>query len=883
MAALSVGDETRSRAGSGSSGELSAHTRAAYAPNKGTGTVGTVLDVISNMYRTHITVQKMMTYDVACFDSNGADIDAKAGPYRKSLYFALKQKLKAVLGMTFWDNTMLRAFHGSLNKTFTVSNVEDANPRPPIGWMKLTCVRADDLSDPNIAYEVRHQYIHIMLKQLAMDARLKRHGRSWLQHEMFGNQRPRLQSVQYESVDRNKDYLEVHQGFQLSIENVIQSLFMLKVDIIHNLVAYQTCADIFDLAYNSAEKRYRNTQPAQDNAYRRTVEEELVKSIVLTRYNPRLRYRVCGIAWDMKADSKFKNDKGEDISFRDYLQTKWNFTSHFQHYGLLVAKQKFRNAYGQKDERDIYLVPDACHRTGLTGKMKTNIFLKREVARVTTVRPGDRLSIANGVVKQLRTAGSESKSNDDAVPLNFEINAERVRAKVLSPPKLKLNDHRQRKKMFLLNARQEGFSRDVEQSCIDSVFAKPLRQWSIVYVRDRGNDDAVRNILFPRLKQAWDRLGTVMSTPRYVPVDTSTQQRALPNWRAALDDVMSDLKTDLVMCVLPRDSDAFYHLTSERGNAHGVVTQCLKDKHLFGKGVTRLGQVAVGLTRQMKAKNCSNPWIVDLGLKNKKNFLAPPKGPSRTMLVGMDVNHDRKNDTSTVGFSSTYGDASNYFNQHRFQQFQKESITDAVGLMKEALTFFRKKAGIFPSNVVIFRDGVSDSQFDMVMNSELRAYRAAADAAAQMAQVKYKPRFTMIITQKRVSVRFTTQDKKSVPAGTVVDTGVIADGVWNFYIHPCGTTKRDGEGHVVPTRFVVLLDEVGFTQNDMQLMCHNLCYAYPNWAGPIRVPCPAMMAHGVAFKFGSGRAAFCDTRSHGGILQAITHDNMKLAGRNHCL
>ena len=55
-----------------------------------------------------------------------------------------------------------------------------------------------------------------MLKQLASDANLVRLGRSWLQHEIFGQEVAPNQQVKYESVGV-KDYLEVHQGFQLSV------------------------------------------------------------------------------------------------------------------------------------------------------------------------------------------------------------------------------------------------------------------------------------------------------------------------------------------------------------------------------------------------------------------------------------------------------------------------------------------------------------------------------------------------------------------------------------------------------------------------------------------------------------------------------------------
>lgn len=875
---VSVDEDARSETSANSS-QLEARVRALYAPNPQPGTLGNDLNVISNMYRTFITVPTMCVYAVECYDADGV-IKEKLGPYRKSLYFALKHKLVASIGLTFWDNTTLRAFLGKTGDVFAVDNLNDLNARWPRGRMELTCTRVDDLSNPELAYEVRHQYIHIMLKQLAMDANLARLGRSYLQHQIFSGTQTYQQLVQYQSLG-TEDHLEVHRGYQLSIENVIRNLFMLKTDIVHHLVSQQSCDMIFNRAYKAAGERFARDEERAEEAYRRMVEAELVGCIVLTRYNPRLRYRVDRIDWYMTADSTFEDDKDQTVSFRDYVKHKWKFDSKFWFNGLIVSKQKFRTKDGNKKEHDIFLIPDACHRTGLTGKMKDDFRLKKRVSEATTVAPRDRTGITDRVVASLNAAGArqqrggraESKDNTFRVPMSFECKAERVTAKVLPSPMLRVMSQGAAKK---ITANSKGFSRDVEESCFVTRMTTRVKSWAIVYPQERGMDEGAHN-LFTRIEAGWRRYGTALPRPQMVPVDVQNRDRALPNWKAALDHVMKGAP-QMVVVVLPRNGDSYYHLTSERGTFHGIVTQCMKSQQLGSK---RFGQVVTGMVRQMKAKNCSNPWLVEMPLKGHPRMLNPgSKGPLDTMLVGMDVNHDRKNDTSTVGFCSTYGDTANYFSQHSFQAFQKESITEAKALMLQALLFYKKKAGRFPKNVVIFRDGVSDSQFDMVLNRELLKYRAAASEAAQREQQRYTPKFTLVVTQKRVSVRFTTADKRSVPAGTVIDTGVIADGVWNFYLHPCAANLQ---GHVVPTRFVVLIDEVGFSQNDMQTLCHNLCYAYPNWAGPIRVPCPAMMAHGVAFKFGSGRAALLNYRSHNGVIQAINPDNPKLAGKNHCL
>ena len=53
----------------------------------------------------------------------------------------------------------------------------------------------------------------------------------------------------------------------------------------------------------------------------------------------------------MDTSCTFVNDKGEEVSYEKYLADRWNFETRFEYTGLLVSKQKFKNANGVKEER----------------------------------------------------------------------------------------------------------------------------------------------------------------------------------------------------------------------------------------------------------------------------------------------------------------------------------------------------------------------------------------------------------------------------------------------------------------------------------------------------------------------------------------------------
>ena len=94
----------------------------------------------------------------------------------------LKRKLVTLVGLTFWDNTMIRTFVGRPGQVHEVSNIMDRQARHPRGRMVLTCTREDDLSTPKMAYEVRVRFLHCICICLQLVNRVwdKRSNFAWL-------------------------------------------------------------------------------------------------------------------------------------------------------------------------------------------------------------------------------------------------------------------------------------------------------------------------------------------------------------------------------------------------------------------------------------------------------------------------------------------------------------------------------------------------------------------------------------------------------------------------------------------------------------------------------------------------------------------------------
>jgi len=245
--------------------------------------------------------------------------------------------------------------------------------------------------------------------------------------------------------------------------------------------------------------------------------------------------------------------------------------------------------------------------------------------------------------------------------------------------------------------------------------------------------------------------------------------------------------------------------------------------------------------------------------------------PGDTMIVGISISLDKKLKTSygpqPEQKQSMVGFCSSWDKQHfRYSSWvgpmgtHEQFVCMSQTMMESGMQEFKKKNKKYPSNVMVYRDGVGDSQMEKFVRKEMQAFIAA------FGRLKWRPKLTVIVVQKRGQARFFQQCPKynrrgncherrcngrdpfhSPQAGLVVDTQIVSPLFSDFYLIPSlappGACAR-------PTRFVVVRDEMNWSSDDLEVITNQLCYAYFNWPGPIRVPAPVMYATKLAYLFG---------------------------------
>lgn len=233
-----------------------------------------------------------------------------------------------------------------------------------------------------------------------------------------------------------------------------------------------------------------------------------------------------------------------------------------------------------------------------------------------------------------------------------------------------------------------------------------------------------------------------------------------------------------------------------------------------------------------------------------------------TIIFGMDVSHGSPGRSDVPSVAAVVGSLEwpliSKYKASVCTQSPKHEMIDCLfkpdgkvdhGLIQELLRDFyfssnKKK----PEQIIIFRDGVSESQFTQVLDTELSQIMDAW----KFLEDTYLPKFTVIVAQKNHHTRFFVPNEHrpnavtNVQPGTVVDNGICHPRNYDFYMcaHAgiIGTTR--------PTHYHVLRDDIGFSPDELQGLVHSLSYVYQRSTTAISVVAPIYYAHLAAAQVG---------------------------------
>ena len=340
--------------------------------------------------------------------------------------------------------------------------------------------------------------------------------------------------------------------------------------------------------------------------------------------------------------------------------------------------------------------------------------------------------------------------------------------------------------------------------------------------------------------------------------------------------------TTMMLISIPRRDAKLYSIIKRIGDIdYGIHTIVLQQSNFF-KFEQDPGLVA-NIALKVCAKSGGLCWTPE------EHYLKP--FDKETMLVGIDVSHPSPGSKvaapSIAAVCASYdAQLTGYPGEVVQQERRVEMVTRLKDLIKGRLEFFRKKnQGRLPRKIIVYRDGVSEGQFHLLLdeeyNSMLGAFKDIYGAE------KNYPKVTIIVVGKRHTTRFyptseEDMDPKSLNTrpGTAVDRHVTGYGerVWDFFLQP----HKALQGTAKPMHCIVIKNENGYGI-ELERMTHSLCYLWHRATKAVSIPPPAYYAdklaeRGRVFLHDLFNEELSETASSGSTasqLEFKVHDKLK--------
>ncbi|KAE9594012.1 putative post-transcriptional gene silencing PAZ-Argonaute family [Lupinus albus] len=508
-----------------------------------------------------------------------------------------------------------------------------------------------------------------------------------------------------------------------------------------------------------------------------------------------------------------------------------------------------------KPKRPSYFPVELCTLVSLQRYTKALTNLQRaQLVEKSRQKPNERKA---ALIDSLRNSRYENEPMLRSCGITIEPDFTRIDGRVLQPPRLRVGNGED----FVPRNGRWNFN---NKKLVDPV---KIERWAIVNFSGRCDT----RYLCDTLKKCAANKGIFISPPfRVFEEDNRSARDPAP---VRVEKMFGTVKSmlpgppQLLLCILPqRKNSDIYGPWKRRSLAEeGVATQCIAPTKINDQYITN---VLLKVNAKLGGMNSF--------LSVEPSHSIPLVSSVPTLIIGMDVSHGSPGRSDVPSIAAVVSSRcwpliSRYRAAVRTQSSRVEMIqslfkpvsdTADEGIMRELLLDFEITSGKRkPQHIIIFRDGVSESQFNQVLNHELNDMIKACEHLDE----SWSPKFTVIIAQKNHHTKFfQANSPENVPPGTVIDNKICHPHNNDFYM--CAQAGMIGTTR--PTHYHVLHDEIGFSADDLQELVHSLSYVYQRSTTAISVVAPVCYAHLAAAQMGQFMKfdEFSETSSsHGGM------------------
>ncbi|KAI8093873.1 Piwi domain-containing protein [Halteromyces radiatus] len=588
---------------------------------------------------------------------------------------------------------------------------------------------------------------------------------------------------------------ELWQGFHQSTRPT-QGKIMVNVDV--SATAFYESGSLHEMLPKILDRRslddLRRGIPDRERIKVEKILKNLEIVVVHRGAEKRLKYKINKLTPTSVENTVFKDDLGNEMTVAQYFQKTYNRRLAFPFLPCVVVK------------KDIFLPMEVCEV--IPGQRYTQKLNEKQTAEMTKFiyqKSNVRANKINQFVNLL-------KYKDNPYIQQFGVNVKSdmamINARVLPPPKISYHASSQDATFTptggAWNLRDKKLAKGVN-----------LGSWSVVNFASKVHDDMIQRFIRELCQTFLDTGLNVIN--RNPPITHANPQgnieRTLKEaWLKAGNAAKA--KPQLIFCILPNTGVPLYaEIKRICDTVIGIPTQCVQSEHIGDP----------------KKHYCANVCLkVNMKLGGINLFMDRSQIPfiysRNTIVFGAKVTHPAPGDMnrpSVVALTASM-DCSSYESTVRIQAKNTEIIADLANMVKELLQRFSQDRRRRPQQILLYRGGISESQFDQVLKNEV----AAIHAACASLDKTYKPPLTFVVVQKRHHAQFfpvgpyDTDQSGNCRPGTVVDTDIVHPFEFDFYLQ----SHADVQGTSRPTRYHVLYDDNNFSSDDLQKLTYHLCY-----------------------------------------------------------
>lgn len=570
------------------------------------------------------------------------------------------------------------------------------------------------------------------------------------------------------------------------------------------------------------------------------------------------KYRINKLSDQSAAELTFENEAKERVSVADYF--KKNFGGlRFPDLPCVHVGAPSGNTYFPIEVCKIF--------QGQKLPKKVNDRQVASMIKMTCAKPHVR---QQKIASALKDANFARDANVRSFNLEVDDRMMEVEARELPAPEIQYANSVERPRDGSWNMRNKSF-----------YYGRSIYSWAVIsFCDERRTKASDIDRFIDALKRQSPDLGMKIPSKRPPLIIARHREATQQVYEQAVGEANKVFGEDpqFILCVKPDAGAGLYgEIKRASDSFFGIVSQCMLSKHIMKCQPQYIANIMLKVNVKLGGRNSI--------LKGE----LPKVADAPTIIFGADVTHPMTMDNTRPSLAALSASMDRYCSTHfgvvRKQGHRKEMIEDLEGMAIELLKLFYGETGMKPQRVVFYRDGVSEGQFQQVMDYEVQALCRAFERL----EAGYRPRITFVVVQKRHHTRFFPMDRRdgdrsgNVKAGTVIETSICHPVEFDFYLMSHGGIQ----GTSRPAHYHVLLDENQFTSDELQTLTFYLSHNYVRCTKSVSIVPAVYYAHLLATRArflcedagGSDTASMCSSSSGANIDLKMHEVHANLAKR----